>query len=91
MTPKISDVLKKELLEKLAAIEHERWAHWQKHLHSKCYRNKDGSLTIPSDLVEHWEKQIDTPYNALSDQEQDSDREQVSKILPILVEFIKKI
>ncbi|MHC0463029.1 hypothetical protein [Kosakonia cowanii] len=91
MTPKISEVLKKELLEKLAALEHERWSHWQKYLHSKCYRNKDGSLTIPADLVEKWERQIATPYAALSYDEQDSDREQVSNVVLILERFIKRI
>jgi len=41
----------KELIEKLAAIEHERWAHWQSYLHSKCLKNENGSLTIPAELV----------------------------------------
>ena len=50
----------KELIEKLSAIEHDRWAHWQSYLHSKCERNDDGSLTIPKDLVEKWNTQIET-------------------------------
>jgi signal peptidase I len=37
MTPTEQD---KELREKLAAIEHERWADWQRYVHSVCYENK---------------------------------------------------
>ena len=66
------------LKEKLAALEHERWAHWQKWMHGVCTRNEDGSLTIPAVLVERWERQIATLYEDLSEREKDSDREQVN-------------
>ena len=66
-----------ELIEDLAALEHERWAHWQKYLHSRCERQEDGSLVIPASLVKRWETQIVTPYAELSDAEQDSDRVEV--------------
>jgi hypothetical protein len=72
------------LLEVLAAKEHERWAHWQRYLHDQCERLPDGSLVIPSVLVGRWEKQIATPYERLTDQEKDSDREQVQQYLPII-------
>lgn len=73
-----------ELLEKLAAIEHERWAHWQRYVHSRCVRGDDGSLTIPAALANRWEKLIATPYCALSDDEKESDREQVRRYLPLI-------
>jgi hypothetical protein len=72
------------LLEQLAAIEHERWSHWQRYVHSKCVRQPDGSLLIPSNLVARWEKQIDTNYAELDEQERESDREQVRKYLPLI-------
>lgn len=75
-----------ELTEKLAAIEHERWSHWQKYMHSKCYHSPDGSLTIPPDLVAHWERQIATPYESLSETEKESDRDQVRKYLALLLD-----
>ncbi|OLF39738.1 hypothetical protein [Psychrobacter sp. Rd 27.2] len=78
-----------ELIEKLAAIEHERWAHWQSYLHSKCKKNSDGSLTIPKELVDKWDKQIATSYYELTKKEQDSDREQVMKYLDYIIEFKK--
>lgn len=77
-----------KLLEPLAAIEHERWAHWQKYLHSKCSRNDDGSLTIPSELVVKWEQQIKTSYRNLTEAEKDSDREQVRNYLEFIINNI---
>ena len=68
-----------ELFEKLAAIEHERWADWQKYVHSKCRSNAFGGLVIPSILVEQWERQIYTPYSMLSEKEKESDRDQVRR------------
>jgi hypothetical protein len=72
------------LLEQLAAIEHERWSHWQRYVHTKCLRQPDGSLLLPADLVVRWEKQMNTKYVELNDQERESDREQVRKYLPLI-------
>ena len=35
-------------------------------------------------LVEHWDKQMNTRYENLSDDEKESDREQVRKYLPLI-------
>lgn len=72
------------LVEELAAVEHERWSHWQRYVHSKCARQADGSLLLPADLVARWEKQIATKYADLDDKERESDREQVRKYLPLI-------
>jgi hypothetical protein len=79
-----------ELVEALAAIEHERWCHWQRYLHSRCFRRDDGVLLIPADLVKHWEKQIETPYSELANEEKESDREQVRKYLPLILDLFTK-
>jgi len=73
-----------ELLEQLASIEHERWSHWQRYMHAKAARNLDGSLTIPADLVARWERLMETPYAQLTDEERESDREQVRRYLAIV-------
>ena len=44
----------KRILDRLASIEHERWAHWQRYVHAHCQRRDDGSLVIPPDLVARW-------------------------------------
>lgn len=72
-------------INKLAAIQHEIWVHWQSYLHSQCVKNEDGSLTIPSQLVGHWEKQINTNYDELSKEEKASDIEQVAKLKSIVI------
>lgn len=73
------------LLEELAAIEHERWAHWQRFMHGQANRQIDGSLIIPPDLVTKWERLIDTPYAELTEKEKESDRDQVRRYLPTVV------
>jgi hypothetical protein len=72
------------VVELLAAIEHERWSHWQKYLHGKCIRGDNGSLIIPADLAYRWAQQSATRYADLSDEEKESDREQVRGYLPVI-------
>jgi hypothetical protein len=73
------------LVEELASIEHERWSHWQRYMHSKCQRLSDGSLLVPAELVIRWESQFNTRYEDLREDEKDSDREQVRRYLPLVV------
>ena len=77
------------LIESLAALEHERWAHWQRYMHSKGIRQADGSLLLPADLIARWEKQITTNYAELDDKEKESDREQVRKYLPLIASALR--
>ncbi len=79
-----------QLIEQLAAIEHARWAHWQRYVHDQCEPQENGSLVIPADLVERWEAQIETPYADLTEREKDSDREQVQKYLPTVIEALSQ-
>lgn len=72
----------------LAAVEHERWAHWQQYLHDRCQRTDNGSLVIPAELVERWSAQIATPYTELSEAERESDRVQVRRYLPLIIEAL---
>jgi len=78
-----------ELLETLASVEHERWSHWQRYMHSKCVpQGDDGALLIPADLAKQWAKQLATPYSELTDEEKESDREQVRRYLPFIVDAL---
>jgi hypothetical protein len=77
-----------QTVEQLAAIEHERWAHWQQYVHDQCERQDDGSLVIPAELAARWQVQIETPYAELTEREKDSDREQVRRYLPVVVDVL---
>jgi len=71
------DLNKKQikLMEKLADIEHQRWADWQKWCH-KVLRENCSSDKLEK-VLKRWDKQIKTNYKDLPEQEKDSDREQV--------------
>jgi hypothetical protein len=84
MPTRLDPAARKALVERLAAIEHKRWSHWQRYMHDKATRQEDGALLIPADLVARWEKQIATDYADLSPTEQESDKEQVERYLPII-------
>lgn len=88
------------MVETLADIEHERWSKWQKYMHSKMVEANayDGHLEhrkvaevrfLPNALYERWERQIATPYSKLSEQEKESDREQVRPYLNLILQAIK--
>lgn len=96
----------KEFVEKGADIEHDRWARWQKYLHSLCTPHiinslntetrqyeeiKTGGLVISKERVIHWEKEIATPYSKLAEELKEYDRKETRNYLPlILTHFIDK-
>lgn len=75
------------LREALAAIEHERWSDWQAWCH-KILRENCPSPELEK-VLERWDKQIATPYAELSEQEKNSDREQVDRYLPTLATYLE--
>lgn len=82
-----TSTVKRRLLnavETLASVEHERWAHWQRHMHSLATRKADGCLLIPAEHAQRWERLMRTPYAQLGEAEKQSDRDQVYKYLPII-------
>ncbi len=83
----MSEPKKEEIRERLAALEHDRWARWQKHVHALCVRNEDGSLTIPSSYVRHWERQVGASYDNLGEREKDSDRAEADNMLAVLAGY----
>jgi hypothetical protein len=72
------------ILEELAAIEHQRWCHWQRYVHDRGQRLPDGSLVLSRELVQRWDIQISKAYADLDESEKESDREQVRKYLPVI-------
>ena len=76
--------------EKLAELCHEQWSGWMRYLFSKCGRYSDGrditpdeDAVIPQWAVERWQRQMQTPYADLSEEEKDSDRKEADKFLAL--------
>lgn len=72
------------IIEIMADVEHERWARWQKYLHSLCTKNEDGSLTISKSRVKHWEKEIKTKYAELLENIKEYDRKEARNTISVL-------
>lgn len=90
-----------ELIERLADVEHQRWADWQQWVHQQGERVlregrttcagltlDGGDLVLLANDVSRWERQIATPYADLSEREKQSDREQVMRYWPLIVTFV---
>ncbi len=79
-----------KFIEQGADIEHERWSHWQKYMHSKILPSaNDEIMEIGTVLIERWNRQINTPYSELSESEKESDRKEVRKYLPLIRHLIQ--
>ena len=78
-----------DLMETLADIEHQRWADWQAWCH-KILRENCPSPELEK-VLERWDKQIATPYKDLSEQEKQSDRDQVNRYLPIIYSLLMDV
>ncbi|MCL5730094.1 MAG: hypothetical protein M1165_00825 [Candidatus Pacearchaeota archaeon] len=63
-----------KLLEELAKLEHQQWAHWTTYLLNN----------LTKENIKKWTKQIKTPYPKLSEKEKESDREWGKKVLEII-------
>src|SRR5665811_31967 len=70
-TEQIIDETEREIIEKLAALEHKQWGHWTEHILSN----------LTPENIRKWKRQIKTPYSKLSEKEKDSDREWAIKVL----------
>jgi len=63
-----------EIIEELADIEHQRWGDW--------YKWQRDNSNAPN--ISRWDRQSETNYKDLSEQEKERDREQVRRYLPLL-------
>lgn len=64
----------KPILEKLANLEHQQWAHWTKYMLDN----------LTPDNIKRWRDQIVTPYSQLSEKEKETDREWARKVVKII-------
>lgn len=76
--------LMEHIREGLAEYAHMAWSGWMKHLFKNSQENVDGSITIPAEYVINLNRQMNTPYQLLSESEKDSDRKEADRILGLL-------
>lgn len=57
--------------ERLAALEHEQWAHWTTYFFDN----------LSEENIGRWRNQTYTPYSKLSEEEKESDREWADKVI----------
>lgn len=75
--------VKMPIIEELADLCHRQWSGWMYHLFKSGTLNDDGTFTMDADKVERWNRQALTPYVALSESEQESDRKEARKFLHV--------
>ena len=67
-----------ERLEALAALEQKQWAHWTRHMlgvihpYLDHFSEDEGPV---GEAIERWQRQIETPYADLPEDEKEFDRE----------------
>ena len=77
-----SELLKSpELMEELAAIEHQRWSRW----HLYAFRN------WVDEKVGRWCALAVTPYLELSEQSKESDRKEVREYLQVITQALSEL
>lgn len=62
------------LREELADLAHEQWSGWMRYLFDNW----------SDDSVARWQRQMETPYAGLSEEEKDSDRKEADRVLAVL-------
>lgn len=80
-----------DIREQLAKLAHDQWSGWMEYMFSKCTPVLDGALLIPTDLVTRWNRQRRTPYDKLSESEQDSDRAEADKFLKVFDDMFEEV
>lgn len=71
----------------LAQSQHDIWSHWMKYQFSQCKTNANGDIIIPMDKYNRWRRQMNTPYEELSDKEKKSDLDMADIIINKLIEY----
>lgn len=77
------------LREELADYAHRAWAKWMRYLFSRGDRHFNGSVTLPVTQVSRWQRQMNTSYGYLPEDEKASDRKEADEMLEIFNKYRK--
>jgi len=67
----------------LAHYAHDAWSRWMQYLFTKGRLNKSGSFTIKKDSVDRWQRQMNTTFYDLPQEEKESDFTEAKTILDL--------
>jgi hypothetical protein len=73
----MTDQEKREIVEQLATLEHDQWIHWTSYMLDN----------LTPENIARWRRQINTPYEELSEREKESDRKWAHMALHIIRHF----
>jgi hypothetical protein len=75
-----------ELRERLAELAHAQWSGWMRYMFARMDWNiiQTGKV-MHGDDVKRWERQMNTPYVDLPENEKESDRAEADKVLAMIV------
>ena len=62
-----------DIIERLAAHEHEQWAHWTRYMLDN----------LTEENIARWRQQIETDYQDLSESEKESDRQWARRAIEV--------
>lgn len=71
-------VVRMDLRERLAELEHQQWAHWLKYMMNNA----------TDENIEEWVRKMRTSYSDLTEAEKESDRFWADKVLELIAEAI---
>ena len=77
-------IMSEETREALADYAHAAWSGWMKYQFSKAEIQPDGTWIMPAWAVERWQRQMNTPYTELPEEEKASDRKEADEMLAIV-------
>jgi hypothetical protein len=64
----------------VADEQHAIWAHWMRYMFSCGTDMGDGGWVMPQEKYERWQRQMDTDFADLTEQEQASDYEMAERV-----------
>ena len=65
-----------ELVEKVADLEHQQWAHWTRYM----------LYNLTPENIDRWREQIETKYPDWSEAEKDSDRKWAEIVIAVVMD-----
>ena len=70
--------------DRAAEVAHDVWSCWMRYMFGFSTDNPDGSFKITAYQVDKWRRQMNTPFDQLTEKEQRSDYDVVKRYLAVL-------